>query len=451
MSVQVTGEVFSIKSLAAVREMSSSLGRDSRFRQTRKEWRMYKMERIRHIVCRTLLALCALTGALALAAPAAMAVNWSECASCAFGHGTFGTEEHEPGAMAVEAATGDLFAVDDSHQRVTRWTQNGTLISSFKAVEVGAPAEFEEANEYGAAVDNSSTSPSKGDLYVSQLSADAVYKFKPSGASWAYVGKLEIGELASGVAVDESGDVFVLGFNSPGHIHEFGPTGTSLGEKSVPKVEAFAFGLAMNAAGTRFLIATGGKGVIEAGVSEKELPGSVGKFFSAIAIDPASGNVYAHAEAEIFEWGPTGAEVTTEGFPKAAVPAESDGMAYSSVKTTPGGVAGVLYVANPNYPGPLDEVNVFDNNGEAISAPPPADVCVGVAKGGNYTESGCKTVAEKKGKPDHKGKYELVPADSCYHIVKHGNYTESGCKTVAGKTKKGIFTPDHKGQYELAP
>ena len=28
-------------------------------------------------------------------------------------------------------------------------------------------------------------------------------------------------------------------------------------------------------------------------------------------------------------------------------------------------------------------------------------------KHGNFTESGCKTVAEKKGKPDHKGGFEL--------------------------------------------
>jgi hypothetical protein len=64
-------------------------------------------------------------------------------------------------------------------------------------------------------------------------------------------------------------------------------------------------------------------------------------------------------------------------------------------------------------------------------------------KHGNFTESACKTVAEKKGKPDHKGTYELAPLTACAP-QKHGNFTESGCKTVAEKKGK----PDHKGTYE---
>jgi hypothetical protein len=66
-------------------------------------------------------------------------------------------------------------------------------------------------------------------------------------------------------------------------------------------------------------------------------------------------------------------------------------------------------------------------------------------KHGNFTESGCKTVAEKKGVPDHKGHYELVPVAACV-AQKHGNFTESGCKTVAEKKGK----PDHKGGFEIS-
>jgi len=71
--------------------------------------------------------------------------------------------------------------------------------------------------------------------------------------------------------------------------------------------------------------------------------------------------------------------------------------------------------------------------------------CVAKKKS-KYTESGCKTVAEKKGKPDGKGGFEFEPADSCY-AQKKGNFTESGCKTVAEKKGK----PDHKGSFESAP
>jgi hypothetical protein len=70
--------------------------------------------------------------------------------------------------------------------------------------------------------------------------------------------------------------------------------------------------------------------------------------------------------------------------------------------------------------------------------------CQGQKKG-NFTESGCKTVAEKKGVPDHKGKFELVPVSACV-AQKHGNFTESGCKTVAEKKGK----PDHKGGFEIS-
>jgi hypothetical protein len=80
----------------------------------------------------------------------------------------------------------------------------------------------------------------------------------------------------------------------------------------------------------------------------------------------------------------------------------------------------------------------------ASAAAPEWGHCVAQKKG-NYTEGNCATVAEKKGKPDHKGSFEWVPGGGaeCYSMKK-GNYTESGCKTVAEKKGK----PDHKGSFE---
>jgi IPT/TIG domain/Collagen triple helix repeat (20 copies) len=330
--------------------------------------------------------------ALAVAAPAAMA-EWKECAGCAFGHGVFNNEHaREPSAMAVETATGDLFAMDSDNQRVTMWTQDGGFISSFKAVEAGAPAEFEKPTSYGMAVDNSATSPSKGYLYVSQKAAHAVYKFKPEGSSYKYVEELGIGESASGVAVDENGDVFVAGLEAiPGHIHEFSPTGGSLGENTVPKVQAKVTGMAMNAAGTRFVLVNE-KDVVEAGAKEAELSGSVGNVWYAVAMD-ASGNVYADTGAGVSEWNASGAPVVTEGFPHAvAENGRAYGIAYSSVKTTPGGVPGVLYVGNAGENAsfePTNEVTVFTNEGEQIVAPLPVVSAVTPSAG---STSGGQTV-----------------------------------------------------------
>jgi hypothetical protein len=61
-------------------------------------------------------------------------------------------------------------------------------------------------------------------------------------------------------------------------------------------------------------------------------------------------------------------------------------------------------------------------------------------KDGNYSESSCVSVAEKKGQPDHKGKYEWVPGPAATCLPqKKGNYTDSSCATKAAKAKTGTY------------
>jgi hypothetical protein len=62
-------------------------------------------------------------------------------------------------------------------------------------------------------------------------------------------------------------------------------------------------------------------------------------------------------------------------------------------------------------------------------------------KGGNYVNEGCTVVAEKKGVPDHKGKFEWTPgpASSACVAQKKGEYTDSSCATKSEKPKKGGF------------
>lgn len=65
-------------------------------------------------------------------------------------------------------------------------------------------------------------------------------------------------------------------------------------------------------------------------------------------------------------------------------------------------------------------------------------------KGGNYRDGDCRSVAEKKGVPDHKGSYEWVPGPSPTCVAKKkGSYTNSSCTTKAAKA--------HGGSYEKAP
>jgi hypothetical protein len=61
-------------------------------------------------------------------------------------------------------------------------------------------------------------------------------------------------------------------------------------------------------------------------------------------------------------------------------------------------------------------------------------------KGGNYTDGSCVDVAEKKGQPDHKGKYEWVPGPAATCLPhKKGDYTDSTCTTKAAKAKRGKY------------
>jgi hypothetical protein len=66
--------------------------------------------------------------------------------------------------------------------------------------------------------------------------------------------------------------------------------------------------------------------------------------------------------------------------------------------------------------------------------------CVAQKKG-EYTDSGCTTVAAKKGVPDHKGSFEWIPGPATARCVaqKKGEYTDSGCATKSAKAKKGEF------------
>jgi hypothetical protein len=68
------------------------------------------------------------------------------------------------------------------------------------------------------------------------------------------------------------------------------------------------------------------------------------------------------------------------------------------------------------------------------------------AKKAVYEDSNCSKVAEKKGKPSGKGKFEFKGAGECYG-TKGGVYEDSACTKVHEKKGK----PDHKGKFEKVP
>lgn len=119
----------------------------------------------------------------------------------------------EPAGIAVNEETGDVYVVDKKGNRVVEFNSTGsTQLAEFNgaAAPTGPLSSPEEI-----AVDNSDNplDPSRGDVYVTDLGAGAVYKFSAAGV---YEGQFAEHSLVNetyyellGVAVDPAGGVFV--------------------------------------------------------------------------------------------------------------------------------------------------------------------------------------------------------------------------------------------------
>lgn len=95
-------------------------------------------------------------------------------------------------------------------------------------------------------------------------------------------------------------------------------------------------------------------------------------------------------------------------------------------------------VVATNEQGTTDSSDQTFNTLAAAGAPEYGQ-CV-AQKHGNYTESTCLNVSEKKGAPNHKGSFEWVPGPGAPCVEqKKGDYTNSECTLKAPKPGKGTF------------
>ncbi len=172
-----------------------------------------------------LVALCALTGTLALSATPAMALSLGNYSfSESFGSAGSGPGQLAgPTGVAVDTSTnladpsaGDVYVVDPGNSRVEKFDSAGHYLSELNGAET-PPGALRLPTSI--AVDNSTnpSDPSTGDVYVmyySLINSTAVAKFSPTGV---YLGEVEIpafqvefiGSEASGLAVDPSGNLWV--------------------------------------------------------------------------------------------------------------------------------------------------------------------------------------------------------------------------------------------------
>jgi DNA-binding beta-propeller fold protein YncE len=201
------------------------------------------------------------SGVFLMAAPSALARNTNLFQFSFGGSSSTPADPYplsEPSDIAVDQADHDVYVTDTGNHRVEKFDSSGNLllmfgkdvnqttggnvctIASGNTCRAGAsgtaPGELVAPNFI--AVDNSA-GPSKGDVYVGDAGDNIVSKFTENGAlieSWGTEGQFSGINPLYGLAVDQSGNLFILGesvtwLEQEGTQHTvFGyPRGTSAG------------------------------------------------------------------------------------------------------------------------------------------------------------------------------------------------------------------------------
>jgi hypothetical protein len=144
-------------------------------------------------------------GLLALSAPAFAEGEVSYMLGNAFKAEGACAAVTEPGTVAVNEATGDVYVLNRATSFIARFSSSGECLG---LIEHGK-ASKESAHVDGLAVDNSSLSPSFGDVYAVAEAGKSVAKFTAEGA---FIGSITTGsELPQihGVAVDSAGTLWI--------------------------------------------------------------------------------------------------------------------------------------------------------------------------------------------------------------------------------------------------
>ncbi len=270
-----------------------------------------------------------------------------------------GENERGPTSLAVEDATGDVFALDPGNNRLEKFGPNGEFLSEIDGLSI---------LESQVAVDNSATSPSKGDVYVVSRNY-GFEKFAPvEGEPNRYESVSQLPIDGSAVAVNAKGDVYV--YAEGGRLLEFSPTGEALGEVGID-ISYYSFGATIAPDGDLYIsgfIASEGfeTGVLKVAFSpspelevESESVFAEGGHPGPVAVD-AKGNVYQGEYNQVTEYNSSGEVI--EAFGREAT-GETTGIAFRE-ESSPA-VSGYLYVAF----GARHEVHIFEQRAPEHPAP----------------------------------------------------------------------------------
>ena len=263
--------------------------------------------------------------------------------------------------------------------------------------------------------------------------------------SKANVGITETGLLGINVPTEcETSEPIVFDLSTTVHLSQVLDAGPSFtGTTTIPSVKCGGLsGIALGVLLTGLMSGPENPYALNLGPHEPAAPTVVSQ--EATDVSQISADLHAtvesNGEAEtecFFEYGPTAsygssvpcARQTEAGFAVyAPVTGLGEGSEYH-FRIVASNALGTSYGADQTF--------------TTLTGSPEYGACV-AQKDGAYSEGNCRTVAEKKGVPDHKGSYEWVPGPSSTCVAKKkGEYTSSSCTTKSSKA--------HKGTYEKAP
>ncbi len=335
----------------------------------------------RRSLSRTLVVLCAVVGGLLFVWSAPALAQREHVFSKSFGsEGSGDGELAQPGAVAVNEATGDVYVVDRGNERVEIFSSTGAYVGQFNGE--GSPTgrfswlveDSREGEGGSVAVDSSMnpSDPSRGDVYVADQGRGVVDKFSASGE---YLGQVTGSSPTApfpaqprpgaihlaAIAVDPSGELWVQVGELASRMYVFNDAVTNaflsstevksnfkgLSAESAPAL----FGFALESEDNFYIgyrpfdlsrFATPAKFSKAGEVLDQELDGEE---TSGLAVDLSSDDVYVDHETSVAAYGPSNSLIERFGSPQMQA---SEGIAVDSA-------TGIVYVSSASG----DAVDVF--------------------------------------------------------------------------------------------
>ncbi|HWY17820.1 MAG TPA: NHL repeat-containing protein [Solirubrobacteraceae bacterium] len=389
-----------------------------------------------------------------------------------------------PNGIAVDESTGDVYVADlgggTVSQSVSKFDASGNPISSFGdttpnpngqlAGKSTPAASFSFPSVYGSpaaiAVDNACVQhtpaltgkaceefdPSAGDLYVMDAGNGVIDKFSPDGSYLS-----QIGGFTPSTGSPAEGELLGLGVDGSGTVHVASPNnsigkflleefdGAAVNHLIASQVfaswnaphpglpsEPPAHGFAVSATGDDYPIyepscsctVKFGQQLSPLGRVDGEAGAGAGDV--AVAVDPATGHLYADDQSSVAEWDTGAMNRNTAGKASGTLVARF-GSPELSGTSGQGGIAvdgktGEIYVSNPVN----GKVYVFGSDAPAVTAGEPAGVTTGAAS--------LSGMVDPRGVPVSECKFEYGLTDE----LGNGPYDHSvPCKQTPGEIGAG--------------